>query len=521
MKIRTINPGQAWFPHEPVQFLPGLNIIRGQNGIGKTTILEYASLLGHVCVMSEGKLKTTPISLTVSLSPSDLRFLGMLESPPEEFKLAMAYFERALDAHQLRLEELKRLAKDAPIGPFNLNFEIDFMGEERDIKSVLIDEDLIKERVTVHCDDSGHLRIVRALNLWSRPHRTSTGQRTSWSITPRFIQACDLTFRSPDHVFPPDAAGCVGAPPVFYFNTDMYEFGVGLDIRESPKHLRSHLTDVLVDRIQVFHSFIPVQEKAVKSDLWECYPIGPQYTLLCQKQLADAWGDRIFPGQDAPPVSFERNEAPPAEVGDRTPPFRLALGEGEKTEFVSSGQNQAYFLLTMMYGLVSDGSCMLLDEPELHLSFAAGTEIVSEIYTRAMNTESQAIIVTHLPHLHQEKIRADDGEDAWIAAWRAEDSRTTRCLASAGSVSDEDGEQAGYNYKYVRMIFFGTKPNDMRVVPVYDLQAMRMAASSSHAEVKKLVDGLKLPDRVKIHPTLRELGQTVAQLTGAPAGRET
>jgi hypothetical protein len=339
----------------------------------------------------------------------------------------------------------------------------------RDLKEILASENEIRA-VSIFEPTAilqTHLRIFQALNLWSRPRSRPNG---GWTVTPRLLRSVGKD------------AYC-GPAPTFYVNTDMYDFGIGLDIRESPKHLREKMTEVLLERLQLVQC--DLDRAASRETLIEALELGEVRHLLGEAAIKETADGRKVDGAWARVFNDSAHRFRSGSVekieksGSVNAIFRWTFRIGSRTEaaeFLSSGENQALFILALLYGLASDGSCMLFDEPELHLTFDAGSSLVAEIFRRAESTKSQAIVVTHLPHLHRRNVF--DQIDPW----------------SAGDVGYTPEINPPFEHPPIRMIHI-----DQDAI-YYDLDAVDRSAPSAHADVMKVIGGLKREAEVSIWP---------------------
>jgi len=484
MKIMSLTPQSGPFETQCFAFCPGINVIRGQNGIGKTMILEYASLLGHLSALEiKSPLDAGDLLMQVKLSAKDVEFLDGLDRLKDRGEAASAFHD-ALASISANLPGLKlawKAIKDskASTGPFEIRFT--FSNREHGVlKEMLADEARLNAGVSLS-GDANQLLVLRALNLWSRPRAHDKG----YLPTPRFIQD---NGRSPDWASPATS---------FYVNTDMYDFGIGLDIRESPKDLKKNMTEVFLERLQLVQC--EPSKISIKRRVAAAYTINEGRPLLCDMALKSeydttgevkrigAWS-RVFRDPNGIAGSeredqggrgyksgkvFRRSDTA-ASGGDIDHDFRWAFHIGDRqdvAEFVSSGENQALFILSVLHGLAKQGSCMIFDEPELHLTFGAGTSLMDEIFDHANRAQAQAIIVTHLPHLHRDRV--EDGLETGF------------------------DDEAAFDYDKVHMIFL-RRGGDLIIHA--GLDAVNEAARSSHYDVMRLVSGLRLREPVPSLP---------------------
>ncbi len=74
---------------------------------------------------------------------------------------------------------------------------------------------------------------------------------------------------------------------------------------------------------------------------------------------------------------------------------RREQSEGHFVDFMSSGENEAFFLFLLLHGLGARNSLVLLDEPELHIGDRTREKFFEELYRVLRELECQVIIATH------------------------------------------------------------------------------------------------------------------------------
>lgn len=401
-----------------------VTLIRGDNGTGKTIIAEVMSLLGHASILGRKPLsieRGIPLAtLEVSLSKNDVEFLELLNAfvqstsgmpfvvggvewalSRENAQMIKSVFRSLgpLDAiPQADTKVLVEFWKVSPSTP-------DIPAEDRfDLKKILANDHLLRRHLELRCVGSNGEDFCTALQwlvAWNRP--TLLGAKPEegpWSVTPRFVLSQSVSTPSQSN----DLANVHPPGPVGYLNTDMYDFGAGIDIRESPKELRSHMTTTLVDRLQVVDQ-IGVIETGLVSDSISLS--GQKYPVMNLAMIEEGWA-RLFGTEDE---GFA--DAQPLKTSHvQSLNGRLTWCESDNfQEFVSSGENQAFFLLCYLATLHRTDSILILDEPELHLSIRAASRMVKEIVRLAHDRGSQIVIVTHLPHLYYQVAVDEDKYD--------------------------------------------------------------------------------------------------------------
>jgi AAA domain, putative AbiEii toxin, Type IV TA system len=467
IKKIKVPPSKTSVPSEYL-FKNGVNIVRGDNGIGKTTILECASLLGHVAVMDiASEIDSLAIEVTFCFHQRDVDFLNFVTQAiavPVDAPQSVSELARILDASGISMAFDEIDAKREYVLRFRLNGI-----ELNDLKDSLSCDSKIRNALQVHGDPVGIVSAVKVLNFWSRPTCEGTEDHVGpWKMTPRTI--AKLT-----HDQIPHECGST-----FYINTDMYEFGSGLDVRESPKELKDHLTTVMIRRLQLV---IPPKLSSPLSGSYldELIPVSSGWSIDRFDKIVEGW-TRIFESKYDIEINELRHplksciatrlEHTSKDRDKFKTKFEWVIGIGDRSsgQFVSSGENQAIFILAMLANYAQNSSCIIIDEPELHLSFTAGSRLLEYIIDCYGNDDSacQLIMVTHLPHLYRSRIEELDPP------------------------SKRDGRaQKTLNFMYLKRKSSG-------VVPLYGKDAADAAAEGSHEDVVTLSYGLQLDDEIPL-----------------------
>ena len=458
MIIKSLNfIGTTWHG-EKLDLSPGFNLVRGANGSGKTYILECASLLGHLCVIKEplvNQYTDFQVSIETSFTDSDFAFIRLLKArindkgASDKNKAAIKQYELLLKKTlELSLQQLVDLLRRSEIQrEFTAKFSFDETNRLR-LKELLANEGELVNSVNAQIQGIDP-RIPRAIQLWTRP--IEDGPQT-WFFTPHFISRRDDSATKERGFTPPGST--------FYINTDMYEFGIGLDIRESPKQMQTHATLVLTDRLQLMNvSFL---DHTCNKQLSVNAIQGRSFYPFLEDRIYDSW-KTIF-DKNHPLTVLSMRKDPESTIS-----WVFTISGVETMGFVSSGENQLAFVLTVLHGQLNDGSCMLLDEPELHLSFSAAAKLLEEIQRRVIETRSQAIVVSHLPHLYRD--------------------RTLRELNSKASEKDP------HDYSTIHQIYLPghNKGSDRFLI---GQNAIEAAAASSADDLMGLIKGIRLAEDV-------------------------
>jgi predicted ATPase len=431
---------RPWPPNQdlgsPIRFGPGVTLIRGDNGCGKTVLAELVSLLGHLPILtskgaSERATREAPFArMEVRLSQNDVdflealkRYLGAATSLEKDACAGQGSFQlgnrnwRLSDASEAHLRRaFEKIDLTAPFPAAERSIYVEFwfnvrrrsngnQNPEKDLKVLLANDALLAERVIFFAyDDNRRVcsNALKALIAWNRPQLAGVAaDEGPWLPTPRYIISQADTDQPPlDPDNKEDYATLHPPGTIGYVNTDMYDFGSGLDIRESPKELRGKMTRTLVDRLQIVDLIGDVDDVPISNIRGA---ISDSYPIMRKAQVEAGW--KCLFGENHPlKTSSARHRDGALHWSD----------DDQLREFVSSGENQAFFLLAYLENLHWKDSILVLDEPEIHLSLTAASRLIDLIMRIAQERSTQVIIVTHLPHLYYGQIAKNYDRESMI-----------------------------------------------------------------------------------------------------------
>lgn len=173
---------------------------------------------------------------------------------------------------------------------------------------------------------------------------------------------------------------------VVFINTDLNDFGVALNIFESPKNIRTDLPLVIYHRLP-----------CTKED----------GSLRNLKKLNQHW-EKIFKYSesniDKGKGKGKRIKQVICKEGDDGKVYASFVmennyGKDINIETLSSGENEVFFVLSTIVSLKLYNSVLLLDEPELHLGLKQLHLYYDAIFSLAEEYDLQLIIVTQMPFI--------------------------------------------------------------------------------------------------------------------------
>jgi hypothetical protein len=433
-----------------MKFENGVNLLRGRNGVGKTAALEAIALSGHLPLMSFDVFDSEPglrgrtqccAVVHYELTKNDSSFLLSNFGPSTEAVPALLSEYGCRMRQQCpetsgrfwtgeaiaRVRAWVRSEIAGPQGessstkgpPLVVVGLVSKMGETADLsaelKHSLADEARLRSSWTCGVTDESAYLVAGLLLTVSRPEKLparherpsgspSIGTTQSLWSRPFRAQALDLTdekFPNSVNAWKEHSSGGSASLPGFvaYLNTDMYQFGIGLDIRESPKEMGGAMTEVLLNRLQLLRA-----ERTTDGTEY-C-----NYKLRHFSEIKEQWREIFYPAKTRGPA------LPDDESGEFNGcSVRRAVGSGEAIwtvnvgsnyrGFFSSGENQTFYMLALTQCNCAYGSCLLIDEPELHLSLGGASRVFDYIYDFADKFDCQIIVVTHVPFLFARRFR--------------------------------------------------------------------------------------------------------------------
>jgi hypothetical protein len=387
--VHRISPFQDDNVH-PIEFCRGFNLVRGANGVGKTTVLEATALVGHiplfnVRVVRQSVLAQSHVHCKLVIEGSDIERMSRVLATLDELVNPESRFAESMRSAAVRTvlsEALSALRPDTVLS-FGITIE-EHDQRAPDLKDLLSREDRLAAEVALCVTDAQHALLLKFLVGISRPEVSQFAvdaqgapdmkKPAGWFRSPR------QALLERDGVDASEVPGFVG-----YFHTDMYRWGVGNDVRESPKELFHRTTALMI---------------AERFRLFQCAGGAPNPAARHFSSVSELWGMIISPPDMRRPPDGHRPEqrrlssvrlcekAP----GQRSVEVRISDHE---VNIVSSGENQALFLLLWTISNAAYQSCLLIDEPEIHLSPGAASRTIEFLQALTRSRGNQVICATH------------------------------------------------------------------------------------------------------------------------------
>lgn len=375
------------------------------NGLGKTTLLECLSILGHL-----------PCFPTFNRETGHCRSLLETEFPYEGCD-DFTHYRGVFDPQKARtFGTLSHLSEVAP-GPGATFGYVEFEVEDRigqttsfNRFAVIVHSPLLQRPGTPRLTDilSRDSSLVR--NLHGLPNSADDRilgrcglivydpERQSGRSVDQLILAmakgrtfsvnesagggaCRLTVAGLEDVEPRS---------VSYVNTDLNDFGRGNDLRESPKDLDRDFREQMIGRI------------GIEVDKEGCFQHFNDLKRSCDIVLStplENFGDRrvIPPGFDLQNLTVTANH-----VG-----IWIDRLDGQRPvpiNFLSAGENEVLFIYLMVLNFTRNAgkgaSIILLDEPDLHISNVSRFRFFQEVL-RLSDGRAQLIMSTHSPAAYE------------------------------------------------------------------------------------------------------------------------
>ena len=387
-----------------------VSLLYGDNGAGKTTILEAISLLGHISTMrriqvADGKVVQLPSIFRESKQQQMDDAAGGLRN------LGHEQYDETAFADQLDLIRgagLQAWWSSTPVTgdphrPARMRYTVHFGGAPIEFyisflqnRQLSITEALSREQKSpgekIHdgnmdnffaivCDETNRKGVECLV-----AHMLAMSPHSYWSMAPAYTTDPRATARAEGHSM------------VAYWNTDLNDFGRKNDLRESVKKIRLDFVDQMIGRLGLalpygestnpeYHAMsdseIVTSEKLVR--------LNDSLKRALVDHAVALKGEHEKLNKGLIQITAIDATTSPASMKAR----RASESKDIEIDHLSAGENEAVFIFLLMHGMPCRDSIILLDEPELHLSDFAKPSFYKELYRVAQAAGCQLIISTH------------------------------------------------------------------------------------------------------------------------------
>ncbi len=369
---------------------PSATCIYAGNGVGKTTVLECISLLGHLpcfprfddqsgfqrSVLSEllRKRQQLPKYYDERFKLAELRNCGATEwanlvRPPYERNFGLVEFE---------VEDVSRDATCRNRFYMLVHDRMITGDRQPKLTGVLSRGDFDNRSKASTTSPDGHDFDLEEFGLLVYHDNDQTGQTIDELI---HKIAMGRTFIVPDaksgqihkDVRKEVLARYSYLEPrsVSYVNTDLNDFGRGNDLRESPKDLESSFGNEMFDRLKV--------ERLDDGILKHLMSLSEACDFVLNSTDVDGEKGRVvWPSFDLEVVRVDKDGKFSLTINRRD-----GLSPNSIT-FLSAGENEVFFVFLVLLNLTRNTfqgqSILLLDEPDLHIAIGSRSKFFAEIF---------------------------------------------------------------------------------------------------------------------------------------------
>jgi predicted ATPase len=388
-----------------------ISLIYGQNGMGKTTILEAISLLGHLHTMRQVTLLPVNIKIEDSMlykvlkntASSDLGFLSDLCTwlNPKEKNLDTCFQyqltnDKATKINESVIQFTISLTKGAD--PFNILIFFRTDSDTSITKTLgrkAFNDLKMNDCYALIWEQNDTTKIEKLLTHLSK----STKYLIPETASSNLLELC----KHDDHDSYIDSLKTNNIGFTFYLNTDLNDFGRGRDVRESVKDIFGDFTDEWIDRLGI--KFI---ENDVKNE--KIFGKKEELQVLLNKILTPTpFYEKCYTFLTRSQTTDDNFELVKCSVvkDDQykwKPEIKIKRYRKDKTtqdavtlDYLSAGENECFFIFMYLLGININNSICLLDEPDLHLSQFSKKPFYESLYKLLADSDNncQVIISTH------------------------------------------------------------------------------------------------------------------------------
>lgn len=368
-------------------------LLYGNNGVGKTTILEAISLIGHLSTM---RRIAVPDALSLITSPHCDRDSVFIEKERATYGFpagseAFEYLKANLGKSENLESWFDRFSEPGaaaicfdikpgiPLMNETLRFYVYFKQDRYSITQALSkkssdDLEMNDLFAVVFAESSTNGMDLLTEHFF---RNTSHLMKTNTAEKPEMLVGKGNSFEQ-------------GHDIVSYINTDLNDFGRKNDVRESVKDIFSDFGQEIVGRLALpFDGGASKGEFRFKADL----------NQILDEVIKDYTRVPYFGASSETQPLFNITELYCALcAGDQYVVRLFAQRHGEESkplDHMSAGENECFFIFMLLLGLPIQNSIILLDEPDLHLTTYAKETFYRNLFKIMQDKQCQVIISTH------------------------------------------------------------------------------------------------------------------------------
>ncbi len=415
----------------------GIALIYGQNGVGKTTILEAVSLLGHLATMRRIEMDGAGKTNIQESFFLDLLRRGILHGEQVyrdalqgfcSIEGAFSQIRGHIEKSEGKTETLDKILFESEL-PKSFGAIIkcriipNASRPDRELEFYIyfrrVDPES-PEKPEGEVDDENLLSITQALgrktyddlrmnNTFALIYRKGDDEDEINSVLKQLVHSCPFTVpddgsktgRSYLILKHTDHKEDTSLGYAFYLNTDLNDFGRMKDVRESVKDIQGDFVEEWVNRLGIsfdvsLDEFNPDRLEFRKKDDLE--------KAMNEVLRPSAWY-RVWDTSRRGVFKLSICEIDKGKIKLKVK--REGHIEPLKVDYLSAGENECFFIFMYLLGMSIRNSICLLDEPDLHLTNSSKKPFYNSLYRLLRQNNCQVIVATHsgfaytMPHRTQ------------------------------------------------------------------------------------------------------------------------
>jgi ABC-type cobalamin/Fe3+-siderophores transport system ATPase subunit len=421
-----------------------VSLLYGDNGAGKTTVLEAISLLGHVSTMR--RICTHGKSVPTDTKHSRFRqFKGeqtsnphtdLRESAQHEKYDENAFAEQCSLIADSGLDDwwAKTPISGDPYRPARIKYSVRFQNQPLTFYiSFLQGRDLsITEALSRDQNVPGEKIHDGNMDNWFAIVYQSVDRESVEALVDHMLRISPHSYYNASNSYQTDpraTSRAEGHSMVGYWNTDLNDFGRKNDLRESVKKIRIDFKAQMIDRLGIalpYGSSDPplyhaMADGAVLGDKLEVLNSSLKRAIVDHAVAMQRESKKLDEGL------IRIVEIDPTKTPAVMKARRIGADKDVEIDHLSAGENESVFIFLLMHGMPCKDSIILLDEPDLHLSDFAKSRFYRELYQVAAAERCQLIISTHSAFAYTEaghgshhfirRVEENDGDVIYRTEW--------------------------------------------------------------------------------------------------------